>query len=125
MLVMMGWSQKMSLASLLLLLITAASLGNMSRSFSERNRWSCLGSVMVSLLGAFLGFWLAHHFGYSDLIPGTNQATISPVPWAVMGSILFSILTSMISRTRQFFLKRFKPSTVADPVRKSLATPKP
>ncbi len=125
MLAMMAWNQKMSLAGLILFLITAASVGNMNKSFSERNHTSCLSALTISLLGAFLGFWMAHQFQHADLITGANQANVSPVLWAVIGSVLLSLLMTVISRSRQFLLKRFKPSAIAAPVRKNLSSSKP
>jgi uncharacterized membrane protein YeaQ/YmgE (transglycosylase-associated protein family) len=107
MLSLMGWSQKLSLAGLLFLLMTAASLGNISKSFNERNRGSCLVSMIASLLGALGGIWSAHHFGLSELIPAT-QAGISPLVWAVIGSVVLSVSVHVIARGRQFLLKYFQ-----------------
>ena len=120
MLAMMGWSQKMSLAGLLLFLITVASIGNLNKSFAEQNRGKHLTSAMVGLFGAILGFWLAHHFG-SHFSFGTNQANFSPILWAVVTSVLLSLLMTLISRSGRFFLKLFKSSTVTDPARRNLS----
>lgn len=110
----MGWSQKMSLAGLLLVLITASSVGSLSKTFSERNHGSCLTSAVVSILGAFLGIWFAYRFMPADLILTANQANVSSIVWAGLGAMILSSVLNMIIRARQFMTKRLSTSTVID-----------
>lgn len=90
----------MSLLGLLVLLFIAAAAGALGQALVGYSVGGCLGSILVGLIGAFLGLWLARQLGLPEIFTIVVDGQPFPVVWAVIGSALLALLFSLINRRR-------------------------
>lgn len=91
----------MTLASLLILLLIAALCGAIGQSIAGYSLGGCLASMVVGLLGAFIGTWLANETGLPALFVIDVGGQPFPVVWAVIGSFLFALVVGLLTRGRR------------------------
>ncbi|MCW9705239.1 GlsB/YeaQ/YmgE family stress response membrane protein [Fodinibius salsisoli] len=87
----------MSITGFLLLLLIAAICGGIGQSIAGYSLGGCLVSIVVGLIGAFIGKWLAAQLGLQHVI----EIMGIPVIWASLGSALFAIAIGLITRGRR------------------------
>jgi uncharacterized membrane protein YeaQ/YmgE (transglycosylase-associated protein family) len=78
----------------LLLLLIAAICGGIGQSIAGYSMGGCLASIVVGLLGAFIGQWLANVLELPILL----ELMGIPVVWASIGSALFALVVGLITR---------------------------
>ena len=88
----------MSLMSLLILLVIAGLCGALGQAIAGYSRGGCLVSIALGFVGAFLGTWLARQMHLPEIftVQVANQAF--PIVWSVIGSALFVLVISLITR---------------------------
>lgn len=86
----------MTITGFLLLLLIAAICGGIGQSIAGYSLGGCLVSIVVGLIGAFIGQWLAAQLGLQHII----EIMGIPVIWASIGSALFAIVIGLITRGR-------------------------
>lgn len=91
-----------ALISLLILLVIAGICGVIGEWIVGFSPGGFVVSVIVGLLGAYLGSWLALRIGLppilsvSALLPGTGTGLSFDVIWAILGSILLLLVISLV-----------------------------
>lgn len=90
----------MSVLGLILLLIIAAVAGAIGQAIVGYSLGGFLVSAGVGLIGAFLGLWLSRQLGLPELMTVTVDGEPFPIIWSVIGSAIFALLVSLVSRRR-------------------------
>lgn len=90
----------MTLGSLLILLVIAAVCGAVGQSIAGYSLGGCVVSMVVGLLGAFIGSWLAAETGLPAILVIDVGGQPFPVVWAVIGSFLFTLAVGLLTRGR-------------------------
>ena len=88
----------MSLVSFLLLLLIAAICGGLGQSLVGYSVGGCLVSIVVGLIGAWLGMWLAGKLGLPELFAIDVGGEHFPIIWSIIGSALFAAILGLINR---------------------------
>jgi len=88
----------MSLMSFLLLLLIAAICGGIGQSLVGYSVGGCLVSIVVGLIGAYLGMWVAGELGLPELLAIDVGGERFPIIWSIIGSALFAAILGLINR---------------------------
>ena len=90
----------MTLLGLLVLVIIAAITGSLGQALAGYSLGGCLVSAVVGFIGAYLGMWIARHFGLPDILVLNIDGQPFPVVWSVIGSAIFSAIVGLLTRRR-------------------------
>jgi len=90
----------MTLLGLLVLVIIAAITGSLGQALAGYSLGGCLVSAVVGFIGAYLGMWIARHFGLPDILVVKIDGQPFPVVWSIIGSAIFSALVGLLTRRR-------------------------
>ncbi|MBC8144452.1 MAG: hypothetical protein H7X80_02635 [bacterium] len=88
----------MSLLQILLLLAIAAVCGGIGQSLVGYSVGGCLASIVVGLIGAYLGLVLATELGLPELWTLDIGGQPFPIIWSIIGSALFAAILGLINR---------------------------
>lgn len=88
----------MSALQLLLLLAIAAICGGIGQSLVGYSAGGCLASIVVGLIGAYLGMWVATELGLPELWSLNVGGESFPIVWSIIGSALFAAILGLINR---------------------------
>lgn len=88
----------MHLLSFLLLLLIAAICGGIGQALVGYSVGGCLASIVVGLIGAYLGTWLAAELHLPSVMTITIGGDPFPLLWAIVGSALFAGILGIINR---------------------------
>ncbi|WP_297044650.1 GlsB/YeaQ/YmgE family stress response membrane protein [Thermoflavifilum sp.] len=86
----------MTLGSFLVLLLIAAICGAIGQSLAGYNLGGCLVSLIVGLIGAYIGTWLAAQLHLPVFLAVRIQGETFPVVWAVIGSAIFTFIVALL-----------------------------
>ena len=89
----------MSVLQLLLLLAIAAICGGIGQSLVGYSVGGCLASIVVGLIGAYVGMWAATELGLPELFTLNIGGQPFPIIWSIIGSALFAALLGLINRS--------------------------
>jgi uncharacterized membrane protein YeaQ/YmgE (transglycosylase-associated protein family) len=89
---------EMTLLGFIVLLIIAAIAGALGQALSGYSLGGFLVSIVVGLIGALLGWWLAGALGLPELFVINVDGQPFPVVWAIIGSALFALIVGPLSR---------------------------
>jgi uncharacterized membrane protein YeaQ/YmgE (transglycosylase-associated protein family) len=90
----------MTVLELLLLLLIAGICGSLAQALAGYSHGGCLVSIVLGLIGALLGTWLARLLGLGEVLAIRIGSESFPVVWSVIGAALFAGLLSLVSRRR-------------------------
>lgn len=90
----------MTLLGFIVLLIIAAIAGALGQAISGYSLGGFLVSIVVGLIGALIGWWLAGALGLPELFVVNVEGQPFPVVWAIIGSALFALIVGLLSRRR-------------------------
>ena len=90
----------MTLWGLLVLVIIAAITGSLGQALAGYSLGGCLVSAVVGFIGAYLGMWIARHFGLPDILVLNIDGQPFPVVWSIIGSAIFSAIVGLLTRRR-------------------------
>jgi uncharacterized membrane protein YeaQ/YmgE (transglycosylase-associated protein family) len=90
----------MSLLGILILLVVAAIAGALGQAIAGYSHGGFLISIVVGLIGAVLGWWLAGALGLPELFMITIDGQPFPLVWAIIGSALFALVAGLLTRQR-------------------------
>jgi uncharacterized membrane protein YeaQ/YmgE (transglycosylase-associated protein family) len=90
----------MTLLGLLVLVIIAAITGSLGQALAGYSLGGCLVSAVVGFIGAYLGMWIARHFGLPDILVVKIDGQPFPVVWSIIGSAIFSAVVGLLTRRR-------------------------
>lgn len=88
----------MTLVDFLILAAVAAICGMIGESLVGYSVGGCLTSAVIGYIGAFIGSWVARHFGLPELFTITVGGSTIPVIWSIIGSALLVAGLSIIRR---------------------------
>lgn len=88
----------MTITEFLILLLIAGVCGSIAQSLVGYSRGGCLVSIVLGLIGAMLGTWLARAMGLPELLPIAVGGQPFPVLWSIIGAVLFVAALSLITR---------------------------
>lgn len=88
----------MSLIDFLIVLLIAGICGSIAQSLVGYSRGGCLVSIVLGLIGAMLGTWIARKMGLSELLPIEVGGQSFPILWSIIGAALFVGALSLFSR---------------------------
>jgi uncharacterized membrane protein YeaQ/YmgE (transglycosylase-associated protein family) len=90
----------MTLIGFLLMLLIAAIAGAIGQAIAGYSLGGLLVSIVVGLVGAVLGWWLATALGLPELFVINIDGQPFPVVWAIIGSALFALVAGLLTRRR-------------------------
>ncbi|MEX1026431.1 MAG: hypothetical protein WD049_00265 [Candidatus Paceibacterota bacterium] len=91
----------MTLVETLLMLLIAGVCGLIGQAITGYSIGGFLVSIIVGLIGAFLGVWLAGELGLPQWFTLQIGGSSFPIVWSIIGSALFVGLISLLSSRRR------------------------
>jgi uncharacterized membrane protein YeaQ/YmgE (transglycosylase-associated protein family) len=88
----------MTVLEFLLLLVIAGICGSLAQALAGYSHGGCLVSIILGLIGALLGTWLARLLGLGEILAIRIGSESYPVVWSVIGAALFAGLLQLVSR---------------------------
>ena len=88
----------MSLLEFILLLVIAGVCGSLAQALAGYSHGGCLVSIVLGLIGALLGTWLARQLGLGEILAVRIGSQSFPIVWSVIGAALFAGLLHLVSR---------------------------
>src|SRR5258705_4773969 len=94
----------MTILDVIVLLLIAGVCGALGQAITGFSRGGCLVSIALGFIGAVLGMWLARQLGLPELFSIRLGTTSFPIIWSIIGSALFVVLISLLTRQRSYRL---------------------
>lgn len=92
----------MTLLELVILALVAGVCGSIAEAIVGYSHGGCLVSIVLGLIGALLGTWLARFFGVGEILAVQIGNQPFPIVWSVIGAVLFvAILKLLTGRARR------------------------
>ena len=88
----------MTLIGFLVLLIIAAVCGSIGQALAGYNLGGCLVSIVVGLIGAYIGLWIARETDLPRILEINIDGKPFPVVWAIIGSAIFTLIMALLRR---------------------------
>lgn len=88
----------MTLTELLILLLVAALCGALGQALVGYSVGGCLVSIVVGLIGAYVGTWAARSLGLPEAFAVDVGGKQFPILWSIIGSAIFSAALGLINR---------------------------
>jgi uncharacterized membrane protein YeaQ/YmgE (transglycosylase-associated protein family) len=91
----------MTLLEFFFLLIIAGVCGSLAQAIAGYSHGGCLVSIVLGLIGALLGTWIARALGIGEILDIQVGNRPFPVVWSVVGAALFVSVLKLIGRRSQ------------------------
>lgn len=91
----------MTLMSFLVLLVIAGVCGALGQALAGYSHGGCMGSIVLGLIGALLGNWLANYLGFGEIFAIHVGSQSFPIVWSVVGAALFVSLLKLLHHSPQ------------------------
>jgi uncharacterized membrane protein YeaQ/YmgE (transglycosylase-associated protein family) len=88
----------MTLVELLILLLIAGICGSLAQALVGYSRGGCLVSIVLGLIGALIGTWLARLAGLPEILSVRIGNQPFPLVWSIIGAALFVAVLNLLSR---------------------------
>ena len=88
----------MSFLEFILLLIVAGVGGCLAQALAGYSHGGCLASIVLGLIGALLGTWIARLLGLGEILSIQIGSQPFPIIWSVIGAALFAGVLHLFSR---------------------------
>jgi uncharacterized membrane protein YeaQ/YmgE (transglycosylase-associated protein family) len=88
----------MTLLEFILLLIIAGVCGSLAQALAGYSHGGCLVSIVLGLIGALLGTWIARLLGLGEILSIQVGSQPFPIVWSVIGAALFAGILHLFSR---------------------------
>jgi uncharacterized membrane protein YeaQ/YmgE (transglycosylase-associated protein family) len=88
----------MSALSVVILLVIAAICGSLGQSLVGYSIGGCLTSMVVGVIGAYLGLWVAGRFHLPEIFAIDIGGERFPIIWSIIGSAIFAAILGLINR---------------------------
>lgn len=88
----------MTLLEFVLLLLIAGVCGSIAQSLAGYSHGGCLVSIVLGLIGAILGTWIARMLGLGEILAIEVGGQPFPVVWSVIGAALFAGALNLLGR---------------------------
>lgn len=87
-----------SIYELLMFLAVATLCGGIGQALAGYSMGGCLFSLVLGFGGAWLGAWAAEQLGLPLLYTFQLNGETFPVVWAIIGSVLFAVVLSLLTQ---------------------------
>src|SRR5262249_37957095 len=91
-----GRSAAMTLLEFILLLVIAGICGSLAQALAGYSHGGCLVSIVLGLIGALLGTWIARLVGLGEILAIQIGSQSFPIVWSVIGAALFSAILQCV-----------------------------
>jgi uncharacterized membrane protein YeaQ/YmgE (transglycosylase-associated protein family) len=92
----------MTLIEFVLLLVIAGVCGSIAQAITGYSHDGCLVSIVLGLIGAMLGAWLARLLGLGEILAIQIGGHPFPIAWSIIGAALFvAVLRLLRPRPQQ------------------------
>ncbi|MBL7700562.1 MAG: hypothetical protein JNK79_20550 [Chitinophagaceae bacterium] len=88
----------MTFFGFLVLLLIAAICGSIGQALAGYNLGGCLVSIVVGLIGAYIGLWVAKQADLPRILEINIDGKPFPVIWAIIGSAIFTLVMALLRR---------------------------
>lgn len=88
----------MGVTEFLILLLIAGICGSVAQGLVGYSHGGCLVSIVLGLIGAMLGGWIARQVGIGDILSISVGNQAFPVVWSIIGAVIFVAVLSLIAR---------------------------
>lgn len=88
----------MTLGEFLVLLVIAGICGSLAEALAGYSHGGCLVSIVLGLIGALLGTWLARLLGLGEILSIQVGNQPFPIVWSIIGAALFVGVLRLVSR---------------------------
>lgn len=88
----------MTLGGFFVLLLIAAICGGLGQTIAGYSLGGCLVSIVVGFIGALIGEWLSVKLALPALFVIHIQGEAFPIIWAIVGSVIFTLVIGLIRR---------------------------
>jgi uncharacterized membrane protein YeaQ/YmgE (transglycosylase-associated protein family) len=88
----------MTLLELLVLLLIAGICGSLAQALVGYSHGGCLVSIVLGLIGALIGSWLARVAGLPEILSVQIGNQPFPLVWSIIGAALFVAVLNLLSR---------------------------
>jgi len=88
----------MTLLEFIILLIIAGICGSLAQALAGYSHGGCLVSIVLGLIGALIGTWLARLLGLGEILSIRIGAQPFPIVWSVIGAALFVAILGLFKR---------------------------
>jgi len=88
----------MTLLEFIILLIIAGICGSLAQALAGYSHGGCLVSIVLGLIGALLGTWLARLLGVGEILSIRIGSQPFPIVWSVIGAALFVAILGLFKR---------------------------
>ncbi len=89
---------ELSFWNFLLLLLIASIAGGIGQMMVGYSAGGCLASVVVGLVGGYLGTWIATELSLPMILSITISGIPFPLVWAIVGSALFAAILGLLNK---------------------------
>ena len=86
----------MTLVELLVLLAIAGIVGTVAQYIVGYGRGGFVVAVIIGLVGALIGGWLARKLGLPVILPVTVGGKTIEIVWSVLGSLVLIVILSLL-----------------------------
>lgn len=83
----------MTLFGVFILLVVAACCGSIGAALAGYSARGCLTSIILGLVGAFIGTWLSRQLGIGDFLY-YHQI---PIIWSIVGAAIFVAIVTLFA----------------------------
>ena len=91
----------MSIIEFFILLIIAAISGGIGQSLAGYSLGGCFASILVGFIGAWLGKWIMHEFGFPTIFSITIYGKSYPVVWSIIGSAVLAFGLGILTKGKE------------------------
>jgi uncharacterized membrane protein YeaQ/YmgE (transglycosylase-associated protein family) len=88
----------MTFVELLILLLIAGICGSLAQALVGYSHGGCLVSIVLGLIGALIGTWLARLAGLPEILSVQVGNQPFPLVWSIIGAALFVAVLNLLSR---------------------------
>ena len=91
----------MTIVEFLLLFLIAGICGSLAQAIAGYSHGGCLVSIVLGLIGALVGRWLARLLGMGEILAVQIGGHPFPIIWSIIGAALFVGVLRLFSRRLQ------------------------
>ena len=88
----------MTFVEVLILLAIAGICGSVAQAIVGYSHGGCLVSIVLGLIGAMLGAWIARKMGLQEILAVQIGDQTFPILWSIIGAALFVAVLGLLSR---------------------------
>lgn len=87
----------MTIIEFLLLLLVAGICGSLAQAIAGYTHGGCLVSIVLGLVGALLGTWIARLVGVGEILAIQVGGQNFPIVWSIIGAAVFVAILNLLS----------------------------